>query len=54
MSESEISRGFELVWIHSSDVLSHMQKAKANTFKAKLVANRDMYIFEEYLKTIEN
>jgi len=51
MSESEISRGFELIWIELDQVLEKMKASNATTFKAKLVARRDMFIFEEYLKT---
>lgn len=50
MSESEISRGFNLVWVKLDKVLENMKASKATTFKAELVAQRDMYIFEEYLK----
>jgi len=50
MSESEISRGFELVWIEIDNALEKMKASRATTFKAELVAQRDMFIFEEYLK----
>jgi len=50
MSEREISRGFELVWLGVWEVLENMKAAEPKSFKAELVASRDMIIFEEYLK----
>jgi len=50
MSESEISRGFELVWIPVWEVLMKMSNSNTTSLKAQLVGNRDKYIFEEYLK----
>jgi len=53
MSEREISRGFELVWLPIWKVLENMKASQPKSFKAQLVANRDMMIFEEYLKVIQ-
>jgi len=46
MSESEISRGFELVWISVWEVLRKMSNSKTISLKAELVGDRDRYIFE--------
>jgi len=54
MSESEISRWFELVWIPVWEVLRKMSNSNPASLKAELVGDRDRYIFEEYLKLKKN
>ena len=50
MTEKEISKGFQVIWVPIWEVLKKMKNSQPTTFKARLVAERDIIIFEKYLK----